>query len=311
MSTFPALPRASAVWQSLSDSVASDTTLPFQVKAAFTTHVSNLISTLHLSQPASEAAVARQEARLVAVEGNLRSTVELHKMDPQEISRFKRPTGHEDSPIGNCLFYPPSSNPRSQRHVLVHGPDTTSKMISAGVDARVYTCNTYSFSTDIPFGGKAYMNVPFFGDSTLPKDTSAATDIFNILSNDAAHVFRHRLYLPGVDVIWGQPVQDAWIKATLSPFLLKTGWRVHRLTAKIVIPAITNANGVFLAQTFVYTWYLPYIEEYGGVRFGKLAIFHEHPCAVSSRLRAGALITSTDWARAVFTVSFSCSLHDA
>lgn len=185
--------------------------------------------------------------------GKLESRVKQVLIDNDEpehyIKRFKRPTGSMAARAGNLLFYPPSSNKDENRGTLVYGPDTTFRMLEAGLsDAGCYTMDLYPFSTKIPRFSPAFK--AFNTDESFENEDTAQ-DLWDLLVADAMSVYATRAITPGLEMVWGHPVGKAYTTATQT---LPSSFTWLYSTASVLMPGIANDHGSFEAGNFQFSY---------------------------------------------------------
>lgn len=240
-------PGAAAVFAALSSSLKAIPGLdPLFLKA-----VLEYVNTLRLpdSTPPTSTIPLEEQLRYDRLARRVKRILSDNEEPVSFNNRFKRPTGSMSARAGNLLFYPPSTNKDSSRDTLVYGPDTTSRMLRAGLsDIGLYTTDMYPFSTKIP--RTSACNKAFkFDESFSHKDT--AIDLWDVLTSDASEVYSLRAVKPGLEVVWGRPVWEAYTKATST---LPSSYQWLKSTARLNIPGIVNEHGSFAAGEFIFDY---------------------------------------------------------
>lgn len=216
------------------------------LRAAAREYVSTLASPTVVD--ASSTLPASQIQRYDDIEARVKEILKQNNEPSDHVQRFKRPTGPITARAGNLLFYPPPTNKPSVRDTLVRGPDTTRRMLDAGLsDAGLFTLDMYPFSTKIPRKSSASCS-PFTWDDTFENSNTAA-ELWKIFTIDASAAYLERAVLPGLEIVWGAPVKQLYNKATST---LPSGWHWLICPASIEMPAISIEDGSFPSGTYFF-----------------------------------------------------------
>lgn len=142
-------PTASTILQAVDASLLDIPNLSLVLRSKMRQYVRN-IAAKDAVDPSSMIPPSRP-ARYDALETSVKQILQANGESADHVLRFKRPTGPITARAGNLLFYPPSSSPKTARDTLVMGPDTTERILAAGLsDAGLFTIDLYPFSTRIP-----------------------------------------------------------------------------------------------------------------------------------------------------------------
>ncbi|KAK9898979.1 hypothetical protein P389DRAFT_41940 [Cystobasidium minutum MCA 4210] len=288
------LPGAAAVFAALDTSLKHLPNLDPLLRKAMREYVKSLC--LPATSPPTSTIPFDEQSHYDRLERRVRRILSDNQEPADYVKRFKRPTGSMSARAGNLLFYPPSTNKDTNRDTLVYGPDTTSRMLRAGLTGTgLYTMDMYPFSTKVPqisAENKAFKWDKSFGDS----DT--AVDLWDLFNPDACSIYARRATKPGLEVVWGAPVNQSYTKAT-SKLLSSYVWMVS--TASLSMPGISNEHGTFEAGDFTFDYQIAYRKILDRYEFGKVVIKHRHPCRPGAVRAKGGSMTESLWRDALFS----------
>lgn len=111
----------------------------------------------------------------------------------------------------------------------------------------------YPLITPIRYGSKSkgvkpgvYRNAPFQSDPTLTGDS--CQKVWTVLSDKTRDFYLSRMPTPGIEVLVGAPVRDAWADAVKD---LGADWQVITTSVTVHVPAAQNAYGSFERSTYL------------------------------------------------------------